>query len=56
MALIGFVLDVLMLLMFYKVHIKNRTQTPTHQQKIVFCKLFNFCKNFVKNIILGHLG
>ena len=33
-----------MLLMFYKVHIKNRTQTSTHQQK------------FVKNILLGLLG
>ena len=37
-----------MLLMFYKVHIKNHTQTPTHQQKFVFCKLFKLCKNFVK--------
>ena len=46
----------LMLLMFDKVHIKNRTQTPTHQQKIVFCKLFKLCKNFVKNIVLGLLG
>ena len=36
--------------------IKNRTQTPTHQQKIVFCKFFKFCKNFVKNILLGFLG
>ena len=45
-----------MLLKFYKVHIKNRTQTPTHQQKFVFCKLFKLCKNIVKNILLGLFG